>query len=166
MICFTKASTRTVSTLRVTKTRSLGRDHLLCTFLNVFAECWSVRLTVVFKQWCVLCFRYFINLVCNNLWLCVCKWISELLVKCNVWCVMLNDAILIVSKLVWNSLWFRLTTGIIWAQVWKFERFGACFCTCALIIWSVLLQLVSEHNSTLNTSDEYLKIKVFVCEKC
>jgi hypothetical protein len=33
-----------------------------------------------------------------------------------------------------------LTTGIIWAQVRKFERFGACFCTCALIIWSVLLQ--------------------------
>jgi hypothetical protein len=34
-----------------------------------------------------------------------------------------------------------LTTGIIWAQVRKIERFGACFCTCALIIWSVLLQL-------------------------
>jgi hypothetical protein len=53
---------------------------------------------------------------------------------------MLNDAILVVSKLVWNPSWFRLTTGIIWAQVRKFERFGACFCTCALIIWSVLLQ--------------------------
>jgi hypothetical protein len=35
-----------------------------------------------------------------------------------------------------------LTTGIIWAQVQKFEHFGACFCTCALIIWSVLLQCV------------------------
>jgi hypothetical protein len=54
---------------------------------------------------------------------------------------MLNDAILVVSSLVWNPLWFRLTTGIIWAQVWKFERFGACFRTCALIIWSVLLHL-------------------------
>jgi hypothetical protein len=32
-----------------------------------------------------------------------------------------------------------LTTGIIWVQVRKFERFGACFYTCALIIWSVLL---------------------------
>jgi hypothetical protein len=52
---------------------------------------------------------------------------------------MLNDAILVVSKLVWNPSWFRLTTGIIWAQVRKFEHFGACFCTCALIIWSVLL---------------------------
>jgi hypothetical protein len=51
---------------------------------------------------------------------------------------MLNDAILFVKELVWNPSWFRLTTGIIWAQVQKFERFGACFCTCALIIWSVL----------------------------
>jgi hypothetical protein len=37
-----------------------------------------------------------------------------------------------------------LTTGIIWAQVQKFEHFGACFCTCALIIWSVLLQGASK----------------------
>jgi hypothetical protein len=142
MICFTKASTRTVSTLRVTKTRSLGRDHPLYTFLNAFAGYWLVRLAVVFEQWCVLCFRYFMNLVCNNLRLRVCKWISELLVKCNVWCVLLNDVILVISKFVWNPSWFRLTTGIIWAQVQKFERFGADFCTCALIIWSVLLQLV------------------------
>jgi hypothetical protein len=74
----------------------------------------------------------------------VCKLISELLVKCNVWCCMLNDAILVVSELVWNPSWFRLTTGIIWAQVRKFECFGACFCTCALIIWSVLLQSSSK----------------------
>jgi hypothetical protein len=73
----------------------------------------------------------------------VCKLISELLAKCNVRCCMLNDAILVVSKLVWNPSWFQLTTGIIWAQVRKFERFGACFYTCALIIWSVLLQLAS-----------------------
>jgi hypothetical protein len=59
---------------------------------------------------------------------------------------MLNDAILVVSSLVWNPSWFRLTTGIIWAQVWKFERFGACFRTCALIIWSVLLQRASLHH--------------------
>jgi hypothetical protein len=68
-----------------------------------------------------------------------CKFIFGLLVKCNVWCVMLNDAILVLSELVWNPSWFRLTTWIIWAQVWKFERFSACFCTCALIIWLVLL---------------------------
>jgi hypothetical protein len=92
------------------------------------------------------------NLVCNNLRLRVCKWISELLVKCNVWCVMLNDAILVVSKLVWNPSWFQLTTGIIWAQVRKFERFGACFCTCALIIWSVLLHRPKPNHGPLRTS--------------
>jgi hypothetical protein len=93
---------------------------------------------------CVLCFCYFINSVCNKCDSVCCKWISELHVKCNVWCVMLNDAILVVNELVWNPSWFRLTTGIIWAQVWKFEHFGACFCTCALIIWSVLLQVLCQ----------------------
>jgi hypothetical protein len=53
---------------------------------------------------------------------------------------MLNDMILVVKELVWNPSWFRLTTGIIWAQVRKFEHFSTCLCTCALIIWSVLLQ--------------------------
>jgi hypothetical protein len=33
MICSIKASAKLVSILRVKKTRSLGRDHLLCTFL-------------------------------------------------------------------------------------------------------------------------------------
>jgi hypothetical protein len=84
-----------------------------------------------------------------NLRLRVCKWILELFVKCNVWCVMLNDAILVVNKLVWNPSWFRLTTRIIWAQVRKFECFGACFCTCALIIWSVLLQLASSMSCSI-----------------
>jgi hypothetical protein len=40
---------------------------------------------------------------------------------------MLYDAILVVSELVWNPSWFRLTTGIIWAQVRKFEHFGRLF---------------------------------------
>jgi hypothetical protein len=31
----------------------------------------------------------------------------------------------------------------------KFERFGACFCFCALIIWSVLLQLLPPFTSFL-----------------
>ena len=32
----------------------------------------------------------------------------------------------------------RWTTGFKWAQVRVFDRFGDCFCTCALINWSVL----------------------------
>jgi hypothetical protein len=87
-----------------------------------------------------LCFRYFPNLVCNNSWL---RGVVSLLPN-YLWNVtydvfMLNDVILVVRELVWNPLLFRFTTGIIWAQVWKFEHFGACFCTCALIIWMVLL---------------------------
>jgi hypothetical protein len=102
MTCFTRASARTASALRVTRTRSLGRDRLLCTFLNTFVGCWSVRLAVVFEH-CV-CYAsatlwtWFV-IICDSV---CCKWISKLLVKCNVWCVMLNDAILVVSKLVWN----------------------------------------------------------------
>jgi hypothetical protein len=135
MICFTKASARAVSTQRVTKTRSLGRDHPLCTFLNAFAEYWSVRLVVVFEQ--LVCYasatlwtRFVI--ICDSV--CVSEFRNYLWIV-NVWCAMLNDVILVVSKLVWNPSWFRLTTGIVWAQVRKFGRFGACFCTCALIIW-------------------------------
>jgi hypothetical protein len=83
----------------------------------------------VFKS----CFRYFPNLVCNNSRL---RGVVSLLlnylwnVTCDVF--ILNGAILVVIGLVWNPSWFQLATGIIWAQVQKFERFGACFCTCAL----------------------------------
>ena len=45
--------------------------------------------------------------------------------------------ILVVCKLVWNPSRFRLTTGFIWAQVREFDHFDDCFCTCALINWSV-----------------------------
>ena len=46
----------------------------------------------------------------------------------------------------------------------EFDRFGDRFCTCALINWLVLLQLVSELDSTLNMSYGYLKTKAFVAK--
>jgi hypothetical protein len=49
MTCFIRASARPASTPRVTRTRSLGRDRLLVTFLNAFVGWWSVRLAVVFE---------------------------------------------------------------------------------------------------------------------
>jgi hypothetical protein len=102
---------------------------LICkTGSSIWTKCVCYASATLWTRFVIIC-----DFVC-------CKWISKLLMKCNVWCVMLNDAILVVNELVWNPLWFRLTTGIIWAQVRKFERFGACFCTCDLIIWSVLLQ--------------------------
>jgi hypothetical protein len=36
MTCYIRASVRIASTRRVTRTRSLGRDHLLVTSLNAF----------------------------------------------------------------------------------------------------------------------------------
>ena len=54
------------------------------------------------------------------------------------------------------------TPGIMGAEVQEFDRFGDCFCTYVLMIWSVLLQLASEQDSTLNMSFVYLKTKVFV----
>jgi hypothetical protein len=30
-------------------------------------------------------------------------------------------------------------------DTYLYERFGACFCTCALIIWSVLLHTLHQH---------------------
>jgi hypothetical protein len=45
----------------------------------------------------------------------------------------------LVYWLVWNPSWFHWTTRVIWAQVREFDHFGDCFCTCALIIWTVPL---------------------------
>ena len=122
----------------------------------------------VFKLGCVsqtICFRVLYN---------TCFVITMTLRWCNLfvnrlWNVVTYDMlcwitmILVVCKLDWNPSRFQLTTGFIWAQVWEFDRFGDCFCTCALINWSVLWQLVSELDSTLNMSYGYLK-KSFCCE--
>jgi hypothetical protein len=39
MTCYIRASTRIASIRRVMRTRSLGRDRLLVTFLNAFVGC-------------------------------------------------------------------------------------------------------------------------------
>jgi hypothetical protein len=69
--------------------------------------------------------------------------------------------ILIVCWLVWNSLWFRQTTGFIWDQIWWFDHFGGCYCTCASINWMVLLQLPLVQDSILNLSYVYLKQRFY-----
>ena len=83
----------------------------------------------------------------NYLWAC-----------CNMWlvCWIMYDLGLYVG-------WFeilrdtRRTTGFILAQVWWFDCLGDCYCTCALINWTILLQLASEQDSTLNMPYVYLK---------
>ena len=57
-----------------------------------------------------------------------------------MWLVMLNYYDLGCMQVGLKSFMVSVTTGFIWAQVRKFDRFGDRFCTCALINWSVLLQ--------------------------
>jgi hypothetical protein len=65
-------------------------------------------------------------------------WITcEMDVTCDwlCWITTILAGILVGLK----SSWFYWTTGVVWAQVREFDHFGDCFCTCALIIWTVLL---------------------------
>jgi hypothetical protein len=63
-------------------------------------------------------------------------WITcEMDVACGLLCWI--TTILAYMLVVWNPSWFRWTTRIIWTQVWEFDHFSDCFCTCALIIWTV-----------------------------
>ena len=58
----------------------------------------------------------------------------------NMWLVMLNHIrSWFVCWFVWDPSWFHWTIRFIWAQVWRFDRFGDCYYTCALINWTVLL---------------------------
>jgi hypothetical protein len=102
-----------------------------------------------------------LNLVCNNLFEIRCMWaIASYLwnvVTGNVLCWIMYDLGLLLVGL--KSFVISWTTGIIWAQVRKFDRSGDCFCSCALIIWTVPWQLASEQDSTLNMSFVYLKQK-------
>ena len=81
-----------------------------------------------------------LNLGCNNsietlmyenyLWTC-----------CNMWLVVLNHVqSWFVCRFVRDPSWFHRTTRFIWVQVWRSDRFGDWYCTCALINWTVLLQ--------------------------
>ena len=104
----------------------------------------------------LLCFHY-LNLVCNNYVNSdVCEKICELWY--NMWLVMLNHVwSWFVCWFVWDPSWFHRTIRFIWAQVWRFDRFSDCYCTCAHINWMVLLLLASEQGSTLNWLYGYLK---------
>ena len=149
--------------------RRLDHRHDLClSYPNAFVGCdrqagtciWThvcelnYLLPLLYKTWFVITMTLMgCNLSANCLWN---------VVTCEMLCWI--TVILVVCKLVWNPSWFQLTTGFIWAQVREFDRFGDCFCTCALINWSVLWQLASELDSTLNMSYGYLKTKAFVAK--
>jgi hypothetical protein len=144
MTCYIRASARIASTWRVTRTRSLGCDHLLVYFPECFCEmliCKTGNRTWTKCVCLCLCFCYFITwfVIIVTPWCC--KLISELLVKCNVWCIYIEWC-----NLGCKASWFEIFCGFDWLPGLyglKFENLsvsGACFCTCALIIWTVLLQ--------------------------
>jgi hypothetical protein len=89
-------------------------------------------LLLLFLIWFVMTYSY------SEVW--------ELLMKyCNKCCVMLNHYDLGCSRFGLKSLAISWTTGVMWAQVWEFNRFGDCFWTCALIIWTVPWQQPGHH---------------------
>ena len=166
MMCSIMATASIVSTLWGMKTRSWGMivyAILSCCFCWIWLWNWLVFELSVCDGLKLLCFRYLWTHVVITIWTPMYEVIVNYLWNgCNMWLVMWITTILVVCKLVWNPSWFQLTTGFIWARVREFDRFGDCFCTCALINWSVLWQLASELDSTLNMSYGYLKTKAFV----
>ena len=71
---------------------------------------------------------------------------------CNMWlvCWIMCDLGLYVGwfKILRDTRW---TTGFIWAQVWWFDCLSGCYCTCALINWTV--QLHKTRNTTWHASE-------------
>ena len=131
-------------------------------FCWIWLWCWFVFELTVCDGLKLLCFHYlwtrFVITMCTLMYEVLANYLWN---GCNMWLVMLNYCDIFVCKLVWNPSWFQLTTRFIWVQVWRFDHSDDCFRTCALINWSVLLQLVSELDSTLSMSYGYLKTKAF-----
>ena len=86
-----------------------------------------------------------LNLVCNNYVNSdVCEIFVNYYVTCDWLCWIMYDFGLYVGwiKILRDTRW---TTGFIWAQVWWFDYLGGCYCTCALINWTVLWQGAPQH---------------------
>ena len=116
--------------------------HLIYVLLlEMILNCYVFELS-----WC--CFKtmlllLLLNLSCNN-FVETPMYENYLWTYCNMWLVVLNHVrSWFVCWFVWDPSWFHRTTGFIWAQVWLFDHFGYCYCTCALINQTVLLQYVS-----------------------
>ena len=103
-----------------------GNDHGMWDTCELFVNFASAIWTCfVITMWTLMYVRY--------LWTICELW-------CNMWLVVLNHIrSWFVCWFVWDPSWFHRTTGFICAQVWQFDRFSDCYCTCALINWMVLL---------------------------
>ena len=140
MTFFIRASVSTVSTQRVTKTRSWAWSLFILSecFCGLWSANWYLYLNSgVWVNYLLLllyktCFVITMILRCCNLFA------NRLWNVCNVWCVMLNYGDLgcmqVGLKSFMVSVDYRVYMGSS-ARIWSFRRL---FCTCALINWSVL----------------------------
>ena len=81
-----------------------------------------------------------LNLVCNNYVNSdVCEIFVNYDVTCDWLCWIMYDLGLYVGwiEILHDTRW---TTEFIWVQVWWFDYLGGCYCTYALINWTVLWQ--------------------------
>jgi hypothetical protein len=113
------------SSLLGVKTRPLGMVSVvfspLCFYRmwlrtgSTWTKCgFKTMLLLLFLIWFVITYSY------SDVW--------ELLMNyCNKCCVMLNHYDLGCSQFGLKSLVISWTTGVIWAQLWEFDRFGDCF---------------------------------------
>ena len=150
------ATVSTALLLQWMRNRTMGMVILYIISPLYFCWRWLWKLVMYLNycwcrsELCCICYCYtdvvitMLELRCmtNYLWTC-----------CNMWlvCWIMYDLGLYVGwfEILHDTWW---TTGFIWAQVWWFDCLGGCYCTYALINWTVLLQLESEQDSTLNLS--------------
>ena len=146
-LCIT-ATARTALLLQWMRTRTMGNGNSVyyLTLVLLVGDDYETGYVLNYVWcWCqTTLLPLFSNLVCNNysnsdVW--------EIFVNYDVTCDLLCwiSMILVCMLVVWDPSWFCWTTRFIWAQVWRFDRFGDCYCNCALINWTVQWQKPSSH---------------------
>ena len=144
MTCSITATASIVSTLRGMKTRSWAWSSML-SYLTAFAGYdygTGLYLNYVCDGFKRFGFRYLWTRVVITMWTPMYARYMWTTCEMDVTCGLFVESctILVLCDLVWNPTWFHQTTGFIWVQVWWFDHFGYCNCTCALINFMVLLQ--------------------------
>ena len=131
---------------------------------------WSGAGTI-FKQCCRCWFQTFnlllllsyLNVVCNNfnfvLWWM--NYICELYITCDMYVELCM--ILVVCWLNQDPSWYSTDHWVYMGSSMTVRSLVGCHCTCALINWSILPQLVLEQDSTLFAICVF-KTKVFVLQ--
>ena len=143
MLCI-MATARTTLLLQWMRNKTMGNGHSIFhrTLVLLVGDDYETGYVLNYMWcWCqTTLLSLLLNLVCNNY---VNSDVCEIFVNCDVtcdWlCWIMYDLGLYVGwiKILHDT---RQNTRFIWAQVWWFDRLSGCYCTCALINWTVLLQ--------------------------